>query len=145
MRCWERSFPQIRLQDCLGRVSIRTDADKLQEGKISCHVPAGRGDIDGKADIAEEVAKNIRLQQHPENPGAGKPMADVGGLMKHSTVAVEAIKTYINSTGFFECLTYSFVGESDFDKLCLPAEHSLERRSGSRIRWATTRLLCGRR
>ena len=116
-----------KITDCLGRVSIRTDADKLQEGKISCHVPAGRGDIDGKADIAEEVARIYGYNNIPENPVQGKPMTDVGGLMKHSTVAVEAIKTYINSTGFFECLTYSFVGESDFDKLCLPAEHSLRK------------------
>lgn len=120
MRCWERELSADEITDCLGRVSIGTDADKLQEGKISCHIPAGRGDIDGKADIAEEVARIYGYNNIPENPVQGKPMTDVDGLMKHSTVAVEAIKTYINSTGFFECLTYSFVGESDFDKLCLP-------------------------
>lgn len=119
-------IPAEQMQQCLNRVFIETE---LKDGVLTCHVPHFRGDIYGKADIAEEVARIYGYDNIPESTGAGQMMQ---GLERCKEPEQDAIRSYLAAEGYFEAVTYSFQGEQDYDKLELPGEHTL--RTAVRLR-----------
>lgn len=109
------------MRQCLERAFIKTE---LSQGKLTCHIPHFRGDMYGKADVAEEVARIYGYDNIPESTGAGQMMQ---GLPSSLEPEQDALRTYLAAEGYFESITYSFLGEQDFDKLKLPAEHALRK------------------
>ena len=111
----------MEMKRCLERVSIET---QVESTTLSCRIPRFRGDIDGKADIAEEVARIYGYDNIPASEVTGRRMT-LPGLNRQAIT--DALKLYINATGFYECITYSFVGQAAFDKLLLPQDDALRR------------------
>ena len=102
--------------DCLERVFIWTEK---VNGKIRCYIPHFRGDMDGKADVAEEIARIYGYDNIPIKEPGGRRM-----YMDDPKIAArDILKYYIVSLGFYECQTYSFTGASVWDKLALPQDH----------------------
>lgn len=106
---------------CLDRLSLCT---RLEGDKMFVQVPHIRADIYGKADIAEEVARIFGYDNIPETNSVGELMAAPDNR-KEATMDV--FKFYIVANGYYECMNYSFIGESAFDKLRLPESHPLRR------------------
>ena len=109
------------ITDCLRRVFIQT---KICGEEILCTVPRFRQDIFAKADIAEEVGRIYGYENIPEAHSRIHlmEMPDPYPDTKKDTVS-----RYLAAAGYFECMTYSFMGITDLDKLLLPDTHPLRR------------------
>jgi len=97
---------------CLERVFIRTERDGET---ILCHIPYFRSDIEGKADMAEEVARIYGYDNIPERTPVGKMM----NLRDPKLEAKEYTKSAMVSLGYYECSSYSFTGLAELDNLGL--------------------------
>ncbi len=107
------------MQTYLEKVFIRT---KIKGGELICSIPPYRQDIFGGADIAEEVARMYGYNSIPVAP----IQADVrGGNVSAVEAATDKIKNYLTGAGFNECITYSFIGEAEYQKLGLPMPESV--------------------
>ena len=110
----------MEMKRCLDRVFLKTELDATE---LRVHIPHIRGDIDGKADIAEEVARIYGYDNIPENEVQGRIMT----VKRDMEVFTDLVRHYITGNGFFECITYSFTGKADWDKLLLPEDSFLRR------------------
>lgn len=110
----------MEMKRCLDRVFLKTELDATE---LRVHIPHIRGDIDEKADIAEEVARIYGYDNIPENEVQGRIMA----VKRDMEVFTDLVRHYITGNGFFECITYSFTGKADWDKLLLPEDSFLRR------------------
>lgn len=111
--------------DCLRRVYIDTE---LKDGSLVCRIPRFRIDIDGKADISEEVARIYGYDRIEENQGKIALMKDE---VSDPDREKDIIRQYLTGKGYFECLTYSFMGMQDLDKI--GAEEDSELRKAVKI------------
>lgn len=85
--------------------------------------PSFRTDIEGKADIAEEVARIFGYNNIPSTLMNGVAQAKVTPEQKYKRKLERAML----SLGFNEILTYSFISPKYFDKICLPADSGLRK------------------
>ncbi len=99
--------------DILNRLEIPTTLDN---GVLHCMVPSFRDDIEGRADIAEEV---IRIYGYDHM--IGKPMSGVvtRGKQLPERVKANKIKRILIENGVREISTYSFIGSRAIDNLGL--------------------------
>ena len=107
-------IPAQQMADILNRLNIAT---KLNDGKLSCIVPGYRGDIEGRADLAEEVARIYGYDHIPVKKMKGDI---IRGKMSAEQQLRDRLKIMLSKSGFFECVTYSFGAQSAFDKLGIP-------------------------
>ncbi len=104
-----------KMVECLERVLIWTER---KGGRILCYIPHFRGDIDGKADIAEEIARIYGYDNIPVNEPVGRMMR----MGDPRPAARDLLKYYLVGQGYDECITYSFTGTAVWDKLRLPGD-----------------------
>ncbi|MBE5760033.1 MAG: phenylalanine--tRNA ligase subunit beta [Clostridiales bacterium] len=114
-------IPEDAIVSYLERVFIEV---KRENGNLICTIPFFRGDIEGSADLSEEV---IRIHGYDNIP-----MGRVTGSIMDSLPTAreqfnDAIKDTLVANGYYENITYSFTSEAAFDKLCLPADHTLRK------------------
>lgn len=83
------------------------------------HVPFYRDDVEGIADLAEEVARLYGYDKIPSTINAGE--VTQGGYTEKQKFQ-KSIKEWAYATGYTEMMTLSFIGEKVFDKLLLPAD-----------------------
>ncbi len=108
------------MQRLLNRVYIQTG---LIGDELICTIPTFRGDIYGSADIAEEVARMYGYDNIPET----NPMMEVSrGSVSLTEAKTDLIKDYLKNNGFLECITYSFTGTQDYEKLGIPMPASVK-------------------
>lgn len=86
-------------------------------------VPSFRRDIEGMADLAEEVAR-IYGYNNIKSTLLENVTPTVGGKNKEQK-AEDRIKEVLISNGLYEALTYTFTGPKVFDKLNLDSDSSL--------------------
>ena len=84
-------------------------------------VPSWRGDVEHYSDLAEEIARfygyeEIEATLHSSSPAGGYTQKQAAERM---------IGQLCRAMGFTEICTYSFIGQSDFDKAGLPADSPL--------------------
>ncbi|MDO4562798.1 MAG: phenylalanine--tRNA ligase subunit beta [Clostridia bacterium] len=94
----------IKTLDALG---FSVDVEK---GEVL--VPSWREDVEGEADIAEEVARIYGYDKIPTTPLRGETTR--GGLTAAQQNALN-IKTALTSCGYFEAISYSFISPKGFD------------------------------
>ncbi|NLW55371.1 MAG: phenylalanine--tRNA ligase subunit beta [Firmicutes bacterium] len=97
---------------------------KLEEqpdGTCDLLPPSYRLDIEGEADLAEEVARIYGYDRIP----ATYPAAKVIGQLTPRQEFTEATRQLLLGCGLSEIKTYSFHGESMFERLNIPADHPL--------------------
>ncbi len=107
------------MADILNRLTIKTI---VKDGKLICSIPTYRMDIEGKADIAEEVARLHGYDEIPMTLLRGDTLP--GGLTKQQGLR-EKVRGTLCSMGYFECVTYSFTGEKAYDMLLVPQNDPL--------------------
>lgn len=103
----------------------RLDLDAtLQDGVLTCHVPSLRDDIEGRADLAEEV---MRIYGYDHI--IGTPMS---GAVRRGSILPERrcnnrVKRVMLGNGLDEITTYSFIGSKAIDTLRLDAADARNR------------------
>jgi phenylalanyl-tRNA synthetase beta chain len=87
-------------------------------------VPSWRGDVEGCADIAEEVARFHGYNAIPTTLMSG---ASVRGGYTPVQQAENALGALCRTCGYSEIITYSFISPTYYDKINLPADSPLRR------------------
>lgn len=88
-------------------------------------VPSWRPDLEGEADLSEEVARIYGYNKIEPSLLSGKATTLGGRTPAQRTV--EQIKDILAAWGYFEACTYSFESPRQLDRLLLPAGHELRR------------------
>lgn len=98
-------------------LEIAVDTDKM-----TVTPPSFRPDLEGEADIAEEVARFYGYDKIPTTLLSGEATC---GMKNDRQKAQDAIGESLNAQGMYEIYTYTFVSPSIFDKLNIPADSDL--------------------
>lgn len=98
-------------------LEIAVDTDKM-----TVTPPSFRPDLEGEADIAEEVARFYGYDKIPTTLLSGEATC---GMKNDRQKAQDAISESLNAQGMYEIYTYTFVSPSIFDKLNIPADSDL--------------------
>ncbi|MCR4688587.1 MAG: phenylalanine--tRNA ligase subunit beta [Saccharofermentans sp.] len=85
--------------------------------------PTFRPDLEGEADISEEVARFYGYNKIEATLLSGKETTLGGRTPEQQTI--EKIRNTLVYTGFYEAITYSFESPSDLDSLCVPSDSVL--------------------
>ncbi len=110
------TVPADAMVDILNRLEL--DAS-LKGGKLVCHVPSRRDDIEGRADLAEEIVRIYGYDHIVPTPMTG---AIVRGTKLPERRAADRIKTTLVAQGLYEISTYSFISTKAPDTLALAAD-----------------------
>lgn len=96
----------------------------LKGKEITCRVPSIRDDIEGRADLAEEV---MRIYGYDHI--IGTPMRGIvtRGKQLPERIKTDKIKRILTAAGLFEIATYSFISSKAIDTLLLPADDERRR------------------
>jgi phenylalanyl-tRNA synthetase beta chain len=105
--------PAERQRDILERLGFVTDGDSMR-------VPTWRRDVDGSADLVEEIARIEGLNRIPSTPlprvdGVAKPTATRAQLLERRVRRAAA------SRGLDEAITWSFISETQACAFAEPA------------------------
>ncbi len=98
-------------------LEIKTDLDKM-----TVTPPSFRPDLEGEADIAEEVARFCGYDKIPVTLLSGEATC---GKKTDRQAAQDDINKILTALGMYEIYTYTFTSPSVFDKLSVPAESKL--------------------
>ena len=98
----------------LERVEIHTEKRDFPNGSAQVVVPSWRGDVEGIADLAEEVARFYGYNNIPTSLQRGETTQ--GG---YSAVqqAERRLGSVCRACGYSEIITYSFISPSCYDKI----------------------------
>ncbi len=106
--------PPEEIEDILWRLGIETD---IIGDDIHALVPAWRGDIEGEADLAEEV---LRLHGYDDIPSTLMRGVTTVGTRGEKQLRNDKIKNALVGMGFFEALNFSFISPKWIEFLRLP-------------------------
>ena len=104
------------MEDILNRLYIDTT---LAGDVLHCEVPAFRQDMEGEADISEEVLRMYGYDHIPSTLMNGVTMA---GHRNAATVFSDRVKAALVGMGLYEVLNYSFISPRWIDSLGLAAD-----------------------
>ncbi len=82
-------------------------------------VPTFRDDVEGEADLAEEV---VRLYGYDNIPTTLVHMATTQGMLTPAQSMQKTLNDALLAAGYYEICTYSFISPKIYDKLLLPAD-----------------------
>ncbi|MCI9215089.1 MAG: phenylalanine--tRNA ligase subunit beta [Oscillospiraceae bacterium] len=98
----------------LERVDIHTENHDFPDGPAQVSIPSWRGDVEGIADLAEEVARfhgynniPVTLQRGETTQGGYSPVQQ----------AERRLGSLCRSCGYSEIITYSFISPACYDKI----------------------------
>ncbi|MEE1006324.1 MAG: phenylalanine--tRNA ligase subunit beta, partial [Acutalibacteraceae bacterium] len=119
------TVPDEKIVSILNSLGLPTVANGKE---LTVKVPSIRDDLEGRADLAEEV---MRIYGYDHI--VGKPMRGevVRGRKLPERIKTDKIKDFLISAGAREIATYSFIGSSALDTLLLPEND--ERRNQIKI------------
>lgn len=108
---WTNNFlgteiPAQTMRDILYSVGFELNGDDVS-------VPSYRGDVQHKADIAEEVARFYGYNNIPNTTAKGSPRGKYSEYQKFERVINQALI----SQGIYEVMTYSFISPKNYDKI----------------------------
>ena len=106
---------EAEMRRILEKLDFRLDGDNIE-------VPSWRGDVEGCADIAEEVARFHGYDKIPLTLMGGS--SSRGGYTPVQQ-AERLAGSLCRTCGYSEIITYSFISPSYYDKINLPADSPL--------------------
>ncbi|NLG85108.1 MAG: phenylalanine--tRNA ligase subunit beta [Firmicutes bacterium] len=109
-------MPAEAIAGYLSRLGMETNISA--DGTLTVEVPTFRGDIEGPADLAEEVA---RLHGYDRLPSTYPPSEQIGRRTA-SQDFVYRTRRLLRGLGQTEVVTYSFASTRLFDRLGLPED-----------------------
>ena len=110
------NVPADTMCEILNQLQISTT---LENGTLHCRIPSFRDDIEGRADIAEEI---IRVYGYDHIVGTTMRGNITRGKLTKDRTVTDKIKSRLISHGFREITTYSFISGKALDTLCLNAD-----------------------
>lgn len=118
---WINSFlgtniPRENMVSYLTSLEFKVDGDTVI-------APSFRTDIEGKADIAEEVARIFGYNNIPSTLMRGISQAKFTPIQKYN----RKLEQSLLALGFNEIRTYSFISPKYFDKISLPKDSDLRK------------------
>ena len=106
----------------LARVDIRTADDSCPGGPADVTIPSWRGDVEGIADLAEEVARFYGYNNIPDTLSNG--LTARRGLTDIQQTE-NLLGSVCRAAGYDEIITYSFISPTYYDKIDLPKDSPL--------------------
>ena len=106
----------------LERVEIHTEDRSFPDGPAQVSVPSWRGDVEGIADLAEEVARFHGYNNIPNTLSSGLNQRRGWNPVQQAENAAGAL---CRGLGYSEIITYSFISPTYYDKINLPADSPL--------------------
>ena len=86
-------------------------------------VPSYRGDVEHKADIAEEIARFYGYN----NITTTEPRGCAQGIVTEEQLFERTAVNTLLAQGYYQILSYSFISPKYYDKICLPADSPLRK------------------
>ena len=121
-------IPAVDMYQYLERVEIHTEKHDFPNGPADVIIPSWRGDVEGIADLSEEVARFYGYNKIPVTLMRGQ--TTLGGYS-----AEEQLERHLGgvcrSAGYDEIITYSFISPTCYDKILWPADY--DRRQSFKI------------
>ncbi|MCL2031552.1 MAG: phenylalanine--tRNA ligase subunit beta, partial [Oscillospiraceae bacterium] len=114
----------LQAAGCL--VHVRSNPDPRDPGPseyLEAEIPSWRADLRIWEDLSEEVARLYGYDRIPSTLTVSRSTGRLTAAQK----ARAAAKTLLRSFGYDEMLTYSFIGQSDYDLIGMPEDHPLRR------------------
>ncbi|MEF9895672.1 MAG: phenylalanine--tRNA ligase subunit beta [Clostridia bacterium] len=105
-----------KMADILGRLFIDTT---LMGDTLSSEVPAWRLDVEGEADLAEEILRLYGYQHIPSTLMSGVTMV---GMRSENQYLADEVKRALVGMGFYEALNFSFISPNWLAMLGLAPE-----------------------
>ena len=118
-------FPDKTIVSILNRLGLNAS---LNGKDLTCRVPSIRDDIEGRADLAEEI---MRIYGYDHIVGTAMRGDVVRGKLLPERIKTNKIKKLLNSCGAYEIATYSFIASKAIDTLLL--DEADERRNQIKI------------
>jgi phenylalanyl-tRNA synthetase beta chain len=112
-------IPAERMAEILNGLCIPTT---LEDGLLHIEIPHFRDDIEGEADISEEIARIVGFDEIPLTFMRGDLSR---GKLTRVQKQVELVRDVLCGMGAYECNTYAFTGQSAYDKLLLAEDAPL--------------------
>lgn len=90
--------------------ALNFNINNIDNNHFIAFVPAYRIDVDGKADLSEEVIRYIGIDQIPSTfPFMNTTVGGKSLLEKKK----DTIRSFLSNSGFYEVLTYTLINEKD--------------------------------
>ena len=97
------TIPEEKMLEILSSLGLNTT---LENGTLTCHVPSIRSDIEGRADLAEEIMRIYGYDHIKGSPIRGEIMR---GRLMPARLCENRIKSVMIASGAREIMTYSFI------------------------------------
>ncbi len=109
-------IPAGAMADILNSLCIET---VLEGNTLTCKVPSFRDDVEGRADLAEEVMRVYGYHHIVGTPMRGEI---VRGRRLPERLRTDRVKGLLTAQGLYEISTYSFISGKAADTLALPGD-----------------------
>ena len=116
---WISDFLGVAIEESRMIAILRDLGFTVEDGMVT--VPSFRGDVEGKADLAEEVARIYGYNNIPTTT----PRPSTHGRYSDRQLFERALHEVMVAEGCYEIATYSFYGPRDFDRIRLPEDSPL--------------------
>ena len=118
-------IPESKMIEILNSLGLET---KAQDGMLTVRVPSIRDDVEGRADLAEEV---MRIYGYDHITGTAMRGDVVRGKKLPERIKSDKMKSLLCGMGCYETATYSFISSGALDTLMLPEDD--ERRKAVKL------------
>lgn len=112
------TIPAKTMEEILNSLCITTE---LRDNTLICTVPSFRDDVEGRADLAEEV---MRIYGYDHIVGTPMNGRITRGRKLPERIGSDKVKDILTSQGMREITTYSFISGKAADLLSLPENDS---------------------
>lgn len=124
---WTITYPLSETERILGvALDAETTTDLLRRlsfvvsgtDPLTVTVPTRRPDVQRPVDLVEEIARLHGFADIPDSVPSGP-----GGGLPYEERRLRRIREVMVGAGYFQTMTFSFIGDTDLDKLALPEGH----------------------
>lgn len=113
-------FSAEEVQDVFERLYFEPH---YENGTYTCTMPSNRQDMEGMADLSEEV---IRLLGYDRLPSTLPLMEMTEGKLNKKQQTVRMVRTYLTNQGLQDCVTYTLVSSEKKNNAILPIGQATE-------------------
>ena len=114
-------IPPVDMYQYLERVNIITEKKDFPNGPADVIVPSWRGDVEGIADLAEEVARFYGYNKIP--PTLMRGQTTLGSFTPEQKLE-NRLGELCRACGYSEIITYSFISPTYYDKIRWPEDYA---------------------
>ena len=111
----------VDMYQYLERVNIITEKKDFPNGPADVIVPSWRGDVEGIADLAEEVARFYGYNKIP--PTLMRGQTTLGSFTPEQKLE-NRLGELCRACGYSEIITYSFISPTYYDKILWPGDYA---------------------